>query len=154
VLPLRFFNVYGPRQMPGHSYAAVIPVFVAAALKGTPLPVHGDGQQSRDFTFVETVIEVLTRAVLHRVTAGPTNLAFGTRTDLNSVIALVEEVLGRRVQVDRLPARPGDVRHSQADNTRLRSLFPEITPTPLVEGLAQTIEWMEAYLAVRSGVSV
>ena len=136
VLPLRFFNVYGPNQMPGHAYAAVIPVFVAAALRGSPLPVHGDGQQSRDFTFVDTVIEVLTHAVLQRVTAGPTNLAFGTRTDLNTVIALVAEALGRSVEVDRLPARPGDVRHSQADNTRLRSLFPEIRPTPLAEGLA------------------
>ena len=154
VLPLRFFNVYGPNQMPGHAYAAVIPVFVAAALRGSPLPVHGDGQQSRDFTFVGTVIEVLTHAVLQRVTAGPTNLAFGTRTDLNTVIALVAEALGRSVEVDRLPARPGDVRHSQADNTRLRSLFPEIRPTPLAEGLARTIEWMQSFLADRSGVSV
>ena len=91
---------------------------------------------------------------LQRVTAGPTNLAFGTRTDLNTVIALVAEALGRSVEVDRLPARPGDVRHSQADNTRLRSLFPEIRPTPLTEGLARTIEWMQSFLADRSGVSV
>jgi UDP-glucose 4-epimerase len=66
----------------------------------------------------------------------------------------VEKSLGRRVQIDRRPVRPGDVRHSQADNTRLRSLFPEVRPVPLAEGLAHTIGWMQAFLAVRAGAAV
>jgi UDP-glucose 4-epimerase len=154
VLPFRFFNVYGPRQMPGHAYAAVIPVFVAAALTGSPVPVHGDGHQSRDFTFVDTVTEVLTRAVVERVTSGPTNLAFGTRTDLMTVLSVLEEVLGRRVEIERRPARPGDVRHSQADNTRLRALFPDVTPSPLEKGIANTVEWMQTLLPVSAGATV
>lgn len=146
VLPFRFFNVYGPGQRPGHAYAAVIPVFVAAALEGRPLPLHGDGQQSRDFTFVDTVTEVLSRAVVHRVVSGPTNLAFGTRTDLSTVLRLLQEVLGHRVEFDHQQARPGDVRHSQADNARLRTLFPGVEAFPLRDGIKRTVEWMRTLL--------
>jgi len=146
VLPLRFFNVYGPRQMPGHAYAAVIPTFLAAALSGHPLPLNGDGLQSRDFTYVDTVTEVLTRAVVGKVVGEPTNLAFGTRTDLNSVIRLIGEVLGTHIEVEQRPERPGDVRHSQADNSRLRSLFPDVAPFPLSQGIARTAEWMRSSL--------
>ncbi len=82
-LAFRFFNVFGPLQPAGHAYAAVVPAFVSAALEDRPLPVHGDGKQSRDFTFVGTVVEVLADAVVRRVTcAEPVNLAFGSRTDL------------------------------------------------------------------------
>lgn len=154
VLPLRFFNVYGPRQRPGHAYAAVIPVFVEAALTGRPLPVHGDGQQSRDFTFVDTVTEVVTQAVASRVTAGPTNLAFGTRTNLMTVVDVLGEVLGRRIAIDHRPARPGDVRHSQADNARLRSLFPSVAPCSLEQGIARTVEWMQPLLRTLSAAAV
>ena len=143
-LPFRFFNVYGPGQRPGQAYAAVVPVFVDAALAERPLPLHGDGRQSRDFTFVDTVTEVLTRAVLEGVTAEPTNLAFGTRTDLRSVIEMLADVLGRGVEVQNLPARSGDVRHSQADNSRLQNLFPDIEPAPLHHGLKATLDWMRS----------
>lgn len=146
VLPLRFFNVYGPRQLAGHVYAAVIPVFTAAALRGAPLPVHGDGRQSRDFTYVDTVTEVLSQAVLRSVTSGPTNLAFGTRTDLNTVVQTLEDVLGRPLAVQTLPTRTGDVPHSQADNAQLRTLFPGVAPLPLTEGIRRTVEWMQGLL--------
>lgn len=150
VLPFRFFNVYGPRQRAGHAYAAVIPVFVDAALRGRPLPVHGDGTQSRDFTYVDTVTATLTQAVLGGVTAPPTNLAFGTRTDLNTVIRVLEETLGRRLEVDRRPSRPGDVPHSQADDARLRRHFPDVAPFPLAEGVRRTVAWMESLRDARS----
>ena len=82
-LAFRFFNVFGPLQAAGHAYAAVVPAFVDAALAGRPLTVHGDGRQSRDFTYVGTVAAVLTRAVVDTVTSpSPVNLAFGSRTDL------------------------------------------------------------------------
>lgn len=142
VLPLRFFNVFGPLQPAGHAYAAVIPAFVDAAISGRPLPVYGDGQQTRDFTFVGSVTAVIVDALRRRVTATePTNLAFGSRQSLLEVIAELERQVGQPLAVEHFPTRPGDVRHSQADQTRLRSLFPDIEPVPFAQGLARTIEW-------------
>jgi UDP-glucose 4-epimerase len=143
-LAFRFFNVFGPLQAAGHAYAAVIPAFVDAALAGRPLTIFGDGKQSRDFTYVETVTAVLTEAVLRQVTHdGPVNLAFGTRTDLLTVVETLGELLGRRLEVEHHDPRRGDVRHSQADNSRLRALFPEVQPVNLRDGLVQTIDWFE-----------
>ena len=147
-LAFRFFNVFGPRQAPGHAYAAVVPAFVAAALSDEPLIVHGDGLQSRDFTYVGTVTDVLVDAVRRRVRSPhPVNLAFGTRTTLLEVIARIQAQLGRRVSVEHVDPRAGDVRHSQASNEALRSLFPSVSPVPLDDGLATTIEWMRRHLA-------
>ncbi|MDQ1443594.1 MAG: UDP-glucose 4-epimerase [Acidimicrobiaceae bacterium] len=143
VLAFRFFNVFGPLQKAGHAYAAVVPAFLSAALKGRPLPVNGDGTQSRDFTYVGTVAEVIRQAVVGRVThVGPVNLAYGTRTDLRSLIAVIEEVLGRPLEVEHRDPRPGDVPHSQADCSRLLSLFPDVTPVPLDVGVRETATWM------------
>jgi len=144
-LALRFFNVFGPLQAAGHAYAAVVPAFVDAALAGRPLTVHGDGQQSRDFTYVGTVCDVLVDAVVRGVTNdGPVNLAFGTRTTLLELIALLGDLLGRDLAVDHVDPRAGDVRHSQAANDRLRDLFPEVEPVDLRTGLADTMAWMQA----------
>jgi UDP-glucose 4-epimerase len=141
-LAFRFFNVFGPLQAPGHAYAAVVPAFVDAALRGMPLPVHGDGEQTRDFTFVGTVTAVIADALERKVShPEPVNLAFGTRRSLNEVIAELARQLGRGLEVDRQPPRPGDVRHSQADQSRLRALFPDLAPVPFEAGLARTIEW-------------
>jgi UDP-glucose 4-epimerase len=145
VLAFRFFNVFGPLQPAGHDYAAVIPTFVDAALAGRPLPVHGDGRQSRDFTYVGTVTEVLTEALLRRVTSeGPVNLAFGSRIDLLTVIGFIEGVLGHRVEVDHQAPRPGDVRHSQADAGRLLALFPSVRAVEFEAGLRATIDWFRS----------
>jgi len=142
VLAFRFFNVFGPLQPAGHAYAAVVPAFLSAALAGEPLQVHGDGDQSRDFTFVDTVCEVMTDAVRRRVSSSePVNLAFGTRTTLVEVIALLEDLLGRPVEVAHTATRAGDVAHSQAANDRLRALFPDVEPVNLRTGLRSTMEW-------------
>ncbi|WP_030271773.1 NAD-dependent epimerase/dehydratase family protein [Streptomyces sp. NRRL B-24484] len=142
VLPLRFFNVFGPLQPAGHAYAAVVPAFLDAALAGRPLTVHGDGGQSRDFTYVGTVAQVLTGAVLRRVVhADPVNLAFGTRTTLMELVGELGSVLGRPLETEHTEPRAGDVRDSQADNGRLRELFPDVRPVPLREGLERTAEW-------------
>jgi UDP-glucose 4-epimerase len=141
-LAFRFFNVFGPLQAAGHAYAAVVPAFVSAALEGKPLQVHGDGTQSRDFTFVDTVCSVITDAVLRQVSSPePVNLAFGSRTNLLEVIALLEELLGHPVEVEHTAPRVGDVPHSQAANDRLRELFPDIEPVDLRTGLDATVEW-------------
>jgi UDP-glucose 4-epimerase len=142
VLPFRFFNVFGPLQPAGHAYAAVIPLFIDAALSGRPLVVHGDGEQSRDFTYVGTVVAVLADAVRRTVTSDvPVNLAFGSRITLLDVIAQLETLFGHPLDREHVDTRAGDVRHSQADNTRLRTLFPDIQPVPFTDGLRATVDW-------------
>lgn len=142
VLPFRFFNVFGPLQPAGHAYAAVIPAFLEAALAGRPLPVHGDGGQSRDFTYVGSVCDVITDAVERRVTADTAvNLAFGSRLTLRDVIAELDDLRGTTHDRDHLPPRAGDVRHSQADQSRLHDLFPDASPVPFRQGLEATLDW-------------
>lgn len=145
VLAFRFFNVFGPLQPADHAYAAVIPAFVSAALEGRPLRVFGDGAQTRDFTFVADVAGILADAVQRRVACpDPVNLAFGGRSSLLEVIGLLEDILGRPLERLHEPPRPGDVRDSQADQTRLRSLFPHAKPTSLADGLRRTVEWFQS----------
>lgn len=147
-LAFRFFNVFGPMQAVGHAYAAVVPAFVSAALEGRPLPVHGEGTQSRDFTYVGTVCEVLRRAALEQVTSPePVNLAFGSRTSLIEMIAILEDIVGHPLEREHQGRRAGDVDHTQADNTRLLELFPDIAAVGLREGLETTVAWYRQSLA-------
>ena len=142
-LAFRFFNVFGPLQAPGHAYAAVIPAFVHAALNGQPATIFGDGSQSRDFTYVGTVAEVISAALRGRVvSAKPVNLAFGSRVTLLELLELLEGKLGYSVERNHLATRAGDVQDSQADGAALRVLFPQVTSTSLDVGLGATIDWM------------
>lgn len=142
-LPFRFFNVYGPRQRPGHAYAAVIPIFLEALRRGETLPVNGDGSQSRDFTFVATVCNTLLRASIEMVESPePVNLAFGTKVSLLDLIDLITEVTGLTPEIEYRETRKGDVPHSQADNSRLATLFPGISATPLAQGIEETWKWL------------
>lgn len=144
-LAFRFFNVYGPGQAAGHAYAAVIPKFLDAALNGRPLEIQGDGTQSRDFTFVDTVCAVIHDALVRQVySPDPVNLAYGTNTTLLELIALMEGQLGREVQRRFVDPRVGDVKASQADSSRIRELFPAVTPVSLESGFASTLEWFRA----------
>lgn len=141
-LPFRFFNVFGPLQPAGHAYAAVVPAFVDAALRGEALPVHGDGTQSRDFTYVGDVCHVIAEAIRGRVNSEmPVNLAFGGRYTLLDVIEVIETILGQSLAREHQPNRPGDVPHSQADQTSLRSLFPSLEPTSVDDGIRATVAW-------------
>ena len=141
-LAFRFFNGFGPMQAVGHAYAAVVPAFVSAALEGRPLPVHGDGTQSRDFTYVGTLCEVLRTAAFDRVASPePVNLAFGSRTSLLEMVGVLEEIVGHPLECEHQGRRAGDVDHTQADNTRLRELFPGVEPVGLREGLETTVSW-------------
>jgi UDP-glucose 4-epimerase len=148
VLALRFFNVYGPLQSVGHAYAAVIPTFADAALRGQPVHIHGDGTQTRDFTYVGSVARLLTDAAVRGVTSPtPVNLAFGTRTSLLDLVDRIRGIVDRPVEVVFDPARPGDVHDSQADSARLAELFPGHGPVPLDEGLHKTVTWYERQIA-------
>lgn len=151
-LALRFFNVFGPLQAAGHAYAAVIPAFVDAALRGEPLVVHGNGTQSRDFTYVGTVCATIVEALQRGVSFdGPVNLAFGTQTTLLDLIAIIAREVGHDLDVTHTDPRTGDIHHSKADPARLRSLFPDIDPVELVTGVRATVEWFRrrATAAVR-----
>lgn len=144
-LAFRFFNVFGPRQAANHVYAAVIPRFIEAALNGEPVIVHGDGQQSRDFTFVRTVTQTLLSAVETRLSSSaPINLAYGTNTSLLQLLHEMEEHVGRPLTRRHVADRVGDVRDSQADGLSIREAFPELVPVPFVEGLRETIEWYKS----------
>lgn len=142
VLVFRFFNVFGPLQPAGHAYAAAIPAFIDAALSDRPVPIFGDGEQTRDFTYVGSVAAIISEAIRRRIAGDePVNLAFGTNRSLLDVIDAIEDILGRKVSIKHLPSRAGEVRHSQADQSRLRGLFPDIEPVPFRDGLRATIGW-------------
>ncbi|GAA4379540.1 NAD-dependent epimerase/dehydratase family protein [Nocardioides caricicola] len=144
-LAFRFFNVYGPGQAAGHAYAAVIPAFLDAILHGRPVPLQGDGSQSRDFTYVGTVCRVLLDAAERRVShPEPVNLAFGTNTTLLQLLDLLRAELDTDFEIESLPARAGDVKHSQARNDELRSLFPDIEPVSLEQGIQETTAWFRS----------
>ena len=144
-LAFRFFNVFGPLQSASHSYAAVVPSFVDAALHGRPLTVHGDGTQSRDFTFVDSVTAVLENAITsRRAHPEPVNLAFGSRTTLLELIAEIELVVGGELSRVHVDNRAGDVAHSQADSTVLRGLFPDVQPVEFAEAVRLTVDWFRS----------
>ena len=145
VLAFRFFNVFGPLQSAAHAYAAVVPAFMAAAVDGRPLVVHGDGLQTRDFTFVDSVTGLIADAVVRGVVAAePVNIAFGTRTSIISLAQLVEDVVGAPLTIEHVEARVGDVRDSEGDPARLRELFPDLTPVDLRDALRATFAWFRA----------
>lgn len=141
-LAFRFFNVYGPLQAANHAYAAVIPKFLDAALASEPAQIHGDGRQSRDFTYVDTVCAVISSAIRNQTSSpDPVNLAYGTNTSLLGLLNELEELLGHPIAREHKDPRAGDVRASQALNTRVKEMFPEVAPLPLRDGLAATIAW-------------
>ncbi|MGV2982235.1 NAD-dependent epimerase/dehydratase family protein [Microbacterium sp. AGC85] len=144
-LAFRFFNVYGPKQPADHVYAAVIPKFVDAGLSDSPLIVHGDGLQSRDFTHVDTVCAAIWSAVERRLMLpDPVNLAFGTSTTLLDLIAIISAEVGQSFTIEHVESRIGDVRASQSDGLRLQEHFPSVRAVPLADGIASTVRWFRS----------
>jgi nucleoside-diphosphate-sugar epimerase len=138
---LRYFNVFGPRQDPDSRYAAAIPNFIAALLAGRAPRVFGDGEQSRDFTFVQNVVDANVCAMLAPSVSGEVfNIACGERTTVNQLIGELQVTLGTEVEPVRAVARPGDIRHSFADATRAQRELGWSPRVPLSEGLAATVE--------------
>ena len=144
---LRYFNVFGARQNPNSQYAAVIPRFIIACLKHEPLPVYGDGQQSRDFTYVDNVVHGNILAMTAPDVAGKViNVANGSRTTLLQLIAYLEACTKQRAEVQFLAARPGDVRHSQADVSRAKALLGFEPLVDVEEGLQRTLAYYTQFL--------
>jgi UDP-glucose 4-epimerase len=139
---LRFFNVFGPRQRPDHEYAAVIPKWIWLAMQGKPVDLYGDGTQSRDFTYVKTVVDIAISAMENKVTTqGAVNLAYGNRIFLSEVVDLLRSEFPK-LEVNSLPIRAGDVKESQNSPELLKSLFPDITPYQFKDALKETIDWL------------
>ena len=138
---LRYFNVFGPGQDPDSEYAAVIPKFITKLLAKEPITVYGDGEQSRDFTYIDNVVEANLLA-LHRPSApgAVCNIGCGQRVSLNELIEILERLLGIRAQVTYAPRKPGDVRHSLADITNTTSILGYVPKIEIEEGLRRTVK--------------
>ncbi len=145
---LRYFNVFGPRQDPKSQYAAAIPGFLSRMLRGQPPIIFGDGEQSRDFCYVENVVRAnLLAADAPRALRGEVlNIACGERVTLNRIIAVVNENLGTSLRADYQPPRAGDVRHSLADLSAAREAIGYEPRVMFAEGLARSIAWYRANL--------
>ncbi len=144
---LRYFNVFGPRQDPKSEYAAVIPRFILWGLKAKPLEVHGDGTQSRDFTYIDNVVEANLLAARAPEAGGEVfNVGCGDRVSLLEIVAKLETILGRRLERRHTPPRAGDVPHTLADVGKAKRLLGY---TPLVgfdEGFRRTVEYFKGGL--------
>jgi nucleoside-diphosphate-sugar epimerase len=140
---LRYFNVFGPRQDPSSEYSGVISRFIGALLSGEQPVIYGDGEQSRDFTYIADVVAANMRAAESSTAVGRViNFARGERTTLNQLLETLKRITGRNdVQADYREPRTGDVRHSLADITRARELLGYEPQTSLEEGLRHTIDW-------------
>jgi UDP-glucose 4-epimerase len=139
---LRYFNVFGPRQDPLSQYAAVIPRFILAFLDGEPPVVYGDGEQSRDFTYVDNAVDAnLLAATADRVAGRTYNIACGERISLNALLDELRAHTGKAIESTYQPARPGDVRHSLADIETARSDLGYDPCVDVIEGLRRTFAW-------------
>ena len=139
---LRYFNVFGPGQDPASEYAAVIPKFILWGLRGEPLEVHGDGRQSRDFTYIDNVVDAnLLAARVPDVGGEVFNVGGGERTSLLEIIARLEKILGRALPRRHTPLRAGDVPHTLADVSKGQRLLGYTPRVDFADGFARTVEY-------------
>ncbi len=145
---LRYFNVFGPRQPPDSPYAAVIPLFIRAMLAGRSPTLHGDGKQSRDFTYIDNVVKANLLAAVAPEAAGKVyNIACGARTTLLELVAKINALLGTAIAPVHAAPRPGDVRHSQADISRARAELGYQPSVTVDEGLRRCLAYYQAEAA-------
>ena len=144
LIGLRYFNVFGPKQNPKGPYAAVVPLFIKAVLNNEPPTINGDGEHSRDFTYVANAVQANEKALF---TVNPEavnqvyNIAYGARTSLNELFEMIKEVAGSDLAPKYGPERPGDVKHSLADISRANNLLGYEASINVREGLKATFEW-------------
>jgi UDP-glucose 4-epimerase len=142
---LRYFNVFGPRQSPYSQYAAMVPLFIRAIAEGEAVTVFGDGEQSRDFTYVENVVDATLRAAeADGATGRIFNVAAGSPASVNEVAATIGRILDKPVERRFAPPRPGDIRNSWADVGAARDVLGYQPFVDLEEGLRRTIEHLVA----------
>ena len=142
-LALRYFNVFGPHQDPESEYAAVVPCFIGRALSGESPSIYGDGEQSRDFIFVEDVVSANLLAAESECQGMSLNIASGQSLTVNELARMINEILCLKLKPVYEPARPGDLRHSQADTSRASQLMGFHPQIAMREGLCRTVEWFQ-----------
>lgn len=136
----RFFNIYGPRQDPSSPYSGVISIFTERAAKGLPITVFGDGEQTRDFLYIDDLVGVLVQALnAASVEVGAVNVGLNQATNLLQLLQAIGDVLGGLPEIAHLPARAGDIRHSRADNARLLRRYALGQTTPMRAGLGRLL---------------
>ena len=141
-ITLRYFNVFGPRQDPKSQYAAAIPAFVSAIMQGQAPIVYGDGEQSRDFTYIDNVVDGNVLATSAKKTRGETvNVACGGQITINQVITAINKALGTNVRPRYVDPRPGDVRHSCADVRLAKTLLGYVPKVSFEDGLRRAIDY-------------
>ncbi|HQE19134.1 MAG TPA: NAD-dependent epimerase/dehydratase family protein, partial [Aggregatilineales bacterium] len=141
---LRYFNVFGPRQDPHSEYAAVIPKFITCMLEGQRPTIFGDGEQTRDFTYIGNVIKgnlLAATAPAERVAGQVFNMATGAQISLNGLVEMLQEITGQNLAPVYAPPRTGDIKHSRADIEKARRLLGYEPEVSFLEGLRQTVEW-------------
>ncbi|HET6146780.1 MAG TPA: SDR family oxidoreductase [Polyangia bacterium] len=141
---LRYFNVFGPRQDPRSEYAAVIPKFITAALAGQTPRIFGDGTQSRDFCHIDNIIEANFKAASApavQVSGQVFNIACGVATDLNQVVAVIGDILGKKIEPRHEAERAGDIKHSYADISKARQRLGYTASVSFADGLRRTLDW-------------
>lgn len=143
---LRYFNVFGPKQNPSGPYAAVIPIFIQKVLNQEPPVINGDGENTRDFTFVENAIDANIKAInAHDVALNKVyNVACGERTSLNELLDLINNICSSKIVAGHGPERGGDVKHSLADISRAQKMLSYEAKISLKKGLEITVNWYKA----------
>ncbi len=149
---LRYFNVFGPRQDPASEYAAVVPRFIAGLLTGGRPVVYGDGGQTRDFTYVDNVVQASLNACAHGEGRGEVfNIACGERYSLTSLLEALGRIVGRASDPEYADPRPGDVRDSIADIARAREVLGYVPRVTFEEGLMRTVEYFRSGVDASTG---
>lgn len=148
---LRYFNVFGPRQDPDSAYAAVIPLFVSALMNDAAPRINGDGEQSRDFTYVENVVQANLLAALaaDNVAGEVFNVACHDRITVNTLFEKIRQLLGSELAADYGPDRPGDIRHSFAAIDKAKKMLGYQGSISFDEGLQRSIDWYRTHLNVK-----
>lgn len=146
ILGLRYFNIFGPRQSPGGPYAAAIPLFMSAVLKNESPYINGDGEQSRDFTFVENAVEANIKALfcpIEKCNGGVFNIAVGDRTTVNQLFTIIRDAAGSNIKPKYREDRPGDVKHSLANIQKAEEIMGYSPAITIEKGLEITFEWFK-----------
>ena len=143
VSTFRFFNIFGPWQRPDHEYAAVLPKWISKCIKGDEIEIFGDGEQTRDFTYVGTVVSIIKNCISGKVLhPEPVNLAYGNNISLNQVIHLLKNSFPD-LKVKYFSSRDGDVLHSKNDPKLVKSLYPNVNVEKFETSLQETINWFK-----------
>jgi nucleoside-diphosphate-sugar epimerase len=149
---IRYFNVFGPRQDPGSPYSGVISLFSSALLEGRQPTIYGDGEQTRDFTYIANVVDGVLRACEAKDAAGEViNVATGGRISLNQLVDVMNTIVGTHLRPLYKERRTGDVMHSQADISKAQRLLGYTPLVPLEEGLRHTLDWCRSEAAEPAG---